>query len=1370
MRKKFAKWIAGVMLTVLTVSSIPADMLYAAADAPAVYEENENNEDGENSVENNRTDISNQEQRTENIDDAENQESAFSKEDNEITENDQSKAGEKTDQKREEKSAEEVNAGNLNFVYVESPYLETPGTQRIVFFFDSPLTGAENLVLNVTDSGGNLDKWELSKQEGSLYLFEKEYPDSTLSDTYKAASLIIEGKDGENILDLSKLNVDVEFGVNKEYAGLDQLQAVSNTNMESEIETSVVSIDENSVNSVQDDIASALQSAEQNKVKSRAQIYSSGVAPRRSDSENIVVALDPGHDNNDAGAEGYGLKEQELTLKIANYCKEELEKYSGVTVYMTRTTNTCPYDCSNSGECIQKRVNAAKKAGADIFVSFHLNSADATSANGAEVIIPNKNWKPALGAEGQELAEEILAQLVKLGLTERSIYSKDSLSGDKYTDGSLADYFAVPRMCKAAGITGIIVEHAFISNSGDVNKFLKTESGLRSLGVADANGIVKYYGLQKDAWAKPVLKSPTATYLGTNISWNSVTGATGYAVYRKTGTENWKMIDTTTSASYTDSSVLTNGRTYYYTVRAYRGSEKEALGNKYSSTYWTSFDPNGVRAIYVTAPSINNMTTADSGIKLSWTAISGVSGYAVYRKTADGSWGMIGTTSSTSYTDQNNLKGGTDYYYTLRAYTGTLSTAQSNKYNAAYWSGYDNSGMKSKYIAEPVLRNTTASSLGTVISWKPVSGASGYAVYRKAAGGNWATIDMTSSTSYTDTDQLTNGATYYYTVRAYSGDRDNAEKNRYNSDCWSYFDATGIKAVYINTPSLLATTTAQSGIKVSWNAVSGVSGYAVYRKTPSTDWGMIATTTSASFTDKSGMKNGNIYYYTVRAYKGSVNTANNNKYSAQYWSGYNAAGIQGKYISVPVLSGEKASAAGRTISWKPVSGAAGYAVYRKVSGGSWATIGLTTSTAYTDTAKLTNGKNYYYTVRAYTGDSDKAEKNRYNSNYWGYFDTSGIKTAYMSIPVLDTAVKQDTGIRVTWDAVSGASGYAVYRKAPGGDWGMIAATTSTSYTDKNSGSTIYSYTVRAYRGTLTTANANKYSSVYWSGFDNTGIKISDLSTPMLKSAEVVNNGICISWESVDNASGYAIYRKTLTTDWKMIDTVNAATYVDTNAGSSGTVYYYTVRAYRGDVTTAITNKYNSLYWSYFDTAGVYGSAYEIEGVSSVSIKQMTDFYNTYSPVNYPADELGEGGAPTISALAQVFYEEARDEEIKPEVVWCQTMLETGFLKFEGDVDISQYNFAGIGAVGNGIEGASFANVREGVRAQVQHMKAYASATITKDTLKHELADPRFHLVIKGSAKYVEILGSQENPNGNGWASDIGYGMKIMSLIRKLKMI
>ena len=119
------------------------------------------------------------------------------------------------------------------------------------------------------------------------------------------------------------------------------------------------------------------------------------------------------------------------------------------------------------------RVDSAKEAGADIFVSFHLNAVEAESVKGAEIIIPNNNWKPSLGTTGEKLAEEILDELVKIGLTKRSIYSKNSISGTKYDDGSTADYFAVPRMCKEAGIAGIIVEHAFLTNSSDVSKFLK---------------------------------------------------------------------------------------------------------------------------------------------------------------------------------------------------------------------------------------------------------------------------------------------------------------------------------------------------------------------------------------------------------------------------------------------------------------------------------------------------------------------------------------------------------------------------------------------------------------------------------------------------------------------------------------------------------------------------------------------------------------------------------------------------------------------------------------------------------------------------------------------------------------------------------
>lgn len=166
-----------------------------------------------------------------------------------------------------------------------------------------------------------------------------------------------------------------------------------------------------------------------------------------------------------------------------------------------------------------------------------------------------------------------------------------------------------------------------------------------------------------------------------------------------------------------------------------------------------------------------------------------------------------------------------------------------------------------------------------------------------------------------------------------------------------------------------------------------------------------------------------------------------------------------------------------------ISNVSGYAVYRKASDGNWVMIATTTLTSYTDKEKLEHGKIYYYTVRAYVGNVAAAKDNRYDSCYWSYYDTTGIRTVYIGTPELDTIVKLDSGIRIIWNAVNGADGYAVYRKLPGEIWKMIDTTASTSYTDKPGATTVYCYTVRAYRGNEITAKVNKYSSVYWSGYE-----------------------------------------------------------------------------------------------------------------------------------------------------------------------------------------------------------------------------------------------------------------------------------------------
>lgn len=178
----------------------------------------------------------------------------------------------------------------------------------------------------------------------------------------------------------------------------------------------------------------------------------------------------------------------------------------------------------------------------------------------------------------------------------------------------------------------------------------------------------------------------------------------------------------------------------------------------------------------------------------------------------------------------------------------------------------------------------------------------------------------------------------------------------------------------------------------------------------------------------------------------------------------------------------------------------------------------------------------------------------------------------------------------------------------------------------------------------------------------------------------------------------------------------------------------------------------------------------IMGATQTSVAQMVRYYNskssgydTFTGENKKYNgSLAKGGASTIEQFAQIVYEEAQAEGVRAEVVFAQCMLETGFLKYGGDVLPNQYNFAGIGATG-AVHGARFENVRVGVRAHVQHLKAYASL----DGLTQQCVDPRFNLVARGCAQYVEWLGMKENPKGYGWASAKNYGPNIVNMVINL---
>lgn len=771
----------------------------------------------------------------------------------------------------EENQVQNAIEQHLNYLYIESPYVETPATQRIVVSWGDGTENIEEIDLSV-EHNGDTQTWTSVKSEDGVFLYEKAYADGE-DGIYTITKLTVKTAEMETSYLLSDLGMEAKFGVNETYEGMSELQPIEGqpdaeaATDEEQYDVAVMSIDEDGNVMEESSIEDALEKAEVEEydsdedIQTYAEDNARAVDDSRAVNENVVVALDPGHDSTHTGAGANGVREEVLTLKIAQYCKEELEKYANVSVYMTRTTAACPYPSNkNSGGDISDRVYAAAKAGASIFVSFHLNSSTSTSAKGAEVIVPNDSWKPEVAQQGKELANDIMDELTAIGLQKRSIYSKDTtLADEKYPDGSKSDYFSVQIAAKENNIPGIIVEHAFVTNTGDVNTYLNNEAGLKKLGVADATGIAKYLGVSKEK----------GTWVEDSNGWKYKEGG-------KYVTNSWKDID---------------GKRYY-------------------------FDANGYRVT-------------------GWQTINGKK-----------------------------------YFFMPEGYmmTGWISFGQTRYYlmpDGHMLTGWCSFGSTKYYLA---------SDGKMVRGWQTISG----------------------------------------------------------------------KKYYFNTDGIMQT---------GWQTIDGK-----------------------------------------------------------------------KYFFMPE--------------------------------------------GYMMTGWISFGKTRYY------------------------LDKNGV----------------------------------------------------------------------------------------------------------------------------------------MQTGWQFI---------------SNTWYYFRTNGTLDDSCTT-------------------DQLMAISGKTTVTASQMEKYFKAKG-ATYPA-YYAETDAPTLEKFCQIYVEEANAEGINGAIAFTQAMKETAWLKFGGDVKIEQNNFAGLGTTGGGVAGASFTTVREGIRAQIQHLKAYGS----KDALKNECVDPRFSLVTRGSAPYVEWLGQKENPNGYGWATSEGYGIDIEKMVKNLQ--
>ena len=1063
----------------------------------------------------------------------------------------------------------------LNYILVESPYLESPNTQNIVVSWGDGTEQISNMRITVQKEDGSTEEWTCSNQSGYLYVFSKEYVDESEQSTYKVTDIRFEENQQEQCFLLTDLDVEAEFGVNKAYDGIEELQPLD---PEDAVETSIVTIDENGETEAQDNIASALTAVSE-EMGAVAGIRSAEKAGE------IVVALDPGHDNRHGGTSGSGLTEQELTLKIAKYAKAELETYNGVKVYMTRTTAACPYpETGTSGACIEKRVQAAAKAGAKIYVSLHLNSGPA-SANGAEIIIPNSSWKPQLSTQGKELAEKILNELAAVGLNKRPtpIYSKDTTVNEKYPDGSISDYYSVQICAKEAGIPGIIVEHAFLSNSNDVNKFLKTEAGLKKLGVADATGIAKYLGLSKGQWVQVGDKWKYLTNGKYVVNqWMNISGETYYFDgngYRVTG---WQTIA---------------GKKYYFMSDGHMHAGWLSFGSRYyymmpdghMHTGWLSF---GSTYYYLNS----------EGIRVTgWQTIDGQRYYFM----------PDGTRHSNGW-----LSFGSTYYYMMadgHMHTGWLSFGSTYYYlnsNGVRVTGWQTIEGKEYYFDQNGVRKDNIKRSG----WQTINGKKYYFDKNGEYVTGWQTIAGKKyyfmSDGHMHTGWLSFGSRYYYMM-----------PDGYMHTGWLSFGST---YYYMNDEGLRVT---------GWQTIAGKKYYFMPDGTRySNGW--------LSF--------GSTYYYMMP--DGHMHTGWLSFGSTYYY--LNSEGI-------------------RVTGWQTIAGKEYYFDQNgvrkdNIKRSGWQTI---------------NGKKYYF---------DK------NGEYvTGWQTIAGKKYYFMS----------DGHMHTGW--LSFGSRY--YYMMPDG----------------------YMHT-----GWLS------FGSTYYYMNDE-GLRVTGWQTIAGKKYYFMPDGTRYSngWLSFGSTYYYMMPDGHMHTGWL----------------SFGSTYYYLNS--NGVRVTGWQTIDGEEY--YFDKNGVRQEGYLIEGTSAVTANNLAMYFKRKNGV-YPTF-YKNSDAPTIEKFCQIYVEEAKAEGIKVEVAFMQAMVETGWLKFGGSVQISQYNFAGIGALDGGVQGATFKTVREGVRAQIQHLKAYAN----EKSLNNTQVDPRFHLVKRGSAKYVEWLGQKENPNGYGWATAEEYGYKILRLIKEL---
>ena len=417
------------------------------------------------------------------------------------------------------------------------------------------------------------------------------------------------------------------------------------------------------------------------------------------------------------------------------------------------------------------------------------------------------------------------------------------------------------------------------------------------------------------------------------------------------------------------------------------------------------------------------------------------------------------------------------------------------------------------------------------LKWDKVAGAAKYEVYRaRSKDGDYIKYSTQTSTGYTNSAYLTSGSTYYYKVRALDA----------NGTAGPWSDVVAVTCrLGLTAPTVTGGNDSQGRPTLKWNAVSGAAKYEVYRaRSKDGDYIKYSTQTSTGYTNSAYLTSGSTYYYKVRALDANG--------TAGPWSDVVAVTCR-LGLTAPTVTGGNDAQGRPTLTWKAVTGAAKYEVYRARSmNGDYIKYSTVTGASYTNISYIENGNTYYYKVRALDA----------NGTAGPWSDVVAV-TCRLGLTAPSVTGGNDSQGRPTlkWNAVTGAAKYEVYRaRSRSGEYIKYSTVTGTSYTNTSyieNGNTYY-YKVRALDANGT---AGAWSSVVSVTYKQT------LPAPTVTGGNDSQGRPTLKWNAVTGAAKYEVYRaRSRSGDYIKYSTVTGTSYTNTSYIEDGNTYYYKVRA------------------------------------------------------------------------------------------------------------------------------------------------------------------------------------------------------------------